>query len=54
MEDQSRDRLLVEDESMLRSVEIIKREAGLLSLQLGTSERNLTSIAVLLENGSAS
>ena len=54
IEDQSRDRLLVEDESMLRSVEIIKREAGLLSLQLGTSERNLTSIAVLLENGSAS
>ncbi|MCH8174782.1 MAG: HlyD family efflux transporter periplasmic adaptor subunit [Proteobacteria bacterium] len=54
IQDQSRDRLLAEDEGLLVSVEIIKREAGLLGLQLGTSERNITSIAVLLENGSAS
>ena len=54
IQEQSRDRLLAEDEGLLVSVEIIKREAGLLVLQLGTSERNITSITVLLENGSAS
>lgn len=54
IQDQSIGRLLTGEEGLLASLEIIEKETGLLSLQLDTSARNLTSIAVLLENGSAS